>query len=218
MVKSKKNKPKESIGNQFINFIKPYTQNEVTLNVEQTFNMTHYYIDDGKGHKGNGVHGHSVPTVSLKNGFFLYAAVSFEHDHNPKDDIFEGITLQFFNENELLFRAELNRLTNKQVVDNPLPHPQPHWHFNVSLNTKRKETVIQGSDFVEFNKQANRFNNNILKQDTLSDMHFTMNYDDAYLKEDFDKVWTKDKITYWIIKTLDTTFRELDFMKIKLGI
>ncbi len=150
----------------------------------------------------------------LNNGFCFYGSISYKHQPK-KDDLLEGISLQFFFEEKLLFRAELNR-KEENAFNDDIEHPQPHWHFHILLERPYQKGNPQ-SDFNIFVQKETQFEQSIKKEVALSEMHFPMDFNNAYLGSiDFDQKWNEDKIKDWINMTTQSIMKELDFIKVKL--
>ena len=172
------------------------------------------FLSDNYNRKGISAHGKEVPVVLLNNGFCFYGSISYKHQPK-KDDLLEGISLQFFFEEKLLFRAELNR-KKENTFNDDIEHPQPHWHFHILLERPYQKGNLK-SDFNFFVQKETQFEQSIKKEVALSEMHFPMDFNNAYLGSmDFDQKWNEDKIKDWINMTTQSIMNELDFIKVKL--
>lgn len=81
------------------------------------------YHEDGPSYMIQSSHGQrEKPVVLLNNHYLFQCDISFQPGKNKNTYIFVGISLQFYDDKGLLFRAEWD---NKKG----LTHPQPHWHF-----------------------------------------------------------------------------------------
>lgn len=178
---------------------------------------TKYFLRDDLGLRRTGAHGGEVPVIELKNGFYLYASISYKHVPKQADQL-DGISLQYFYEMLLLFRAEINRTENLDDDASFVQHPQPHWHFHILLDRPYQKEKTN-FNFKEFAQRENTFESSLKKEKTLSDMHFPMNIQDAYLGvKDFDKTRDDSNIKKWLNKTSESVMRELDFIKSKLNL
>lgn len=127
-----------------LDIIRPYLKYEGVFIKNETLNIS-YSLTYTKGNWNTriGSHRQSVPIVELNNGFYLHCSISFKEDKKKK--ILKGISLQFFDEHRLLFRAEWD---NRDFLeDKDKPHAQPHWHFDAKGEIKKAQTAKTFTDF-----------------------------------------------------------------------
>lgn len=148
--------------------------------------------------------GGSVNVVTLRNGFFLYMDMAFEH--NKKRSL-QAISLHFYDETDLMLRAdwsyqEYNRGT----------HAQPHWHMGprVLRNDVQQDVVRTFADFGgNFNTFQAESENVSMGIDT-SRMHLFMAYDGN--DGDFLDFQNEDLLKKWLshtLKYMDVQLRSL---------
>ena len=206
----------KSNNRSLINYLKilysPFSANQLIEDEIMEQKSTIYYLHDGSGRKRTGAHGGEVPVFDLNNGFSMYASVSYKHGRVK--NTFDGVSLQFFYKMLLLFRAELSHPNKEETVD----HPQPHWHFHVLLDRPYQKEKVQ-SNFNVFVKQQKQFEISLTKEQSLSDMHFLMNYQQPYFEStEFDKTWDESNVKAWLKNTSTSILKELEFIKDKLHI
>lgn len=81
--------------------------------------------------------------VYLINHYLFQCDISFNPGKSKNTYVFAGISLQFYDNKGLLFRAEWD---NK----NELIHPQPHWHFgSKQLFQEREAEIASSNGFME---------------------------------------------------------------------
>ena len=79
------------------------------------------------------------PAVRLTNHYLFQCDISFNTGKSKNSYVFAGISLQYYDNKGLLFRAEWD---NKK----DLIHPQPHWHFGSKQLFQERGIEITPSD------------------------------------------------------------------------
>lgn len=155
-------------------------------------------------------HDRLVPVVKLRSGFYIYASMSFDSGFKSRKHEFSDLSMHFFDDCSLLFRAEI---ANPKFHHQESWHPQPHWH----IPGKRKEDVekqqdsfkefvidsdISFSDYVDGANEAVKFD--------YGRLHLAMNYCKLDL-ESFDD----STIRTWIKQCLKSINDEFSFLAAK---
>ncbi len=126
------------------NILKEYTlSKEVRISSDES-DPCRYFLQ-GKGlvlKKGS--HQQLLPTIILKNGYYLYFGITFQlvDISKPKTGfLIKGVSLQIFYKDSLLFRAEWDNKSEDET-----DHPQPHWHIEpiAAFDGKEISTEIKG--------------------------------------------------------------------------
>lgn len=156
------------------------------------------------------IHDRLVPVVKLRNGFYIYASMSFDSDIKSRKRELSNLSMHFFDDSSLLFRAEI---TNPKFHHQEIGHPQPHWH--VAGNRKKvvekqqdsfkdfvEDSDISFSDFVDDANEEAKFD--------YSRLHLAMNYCNLDLLS-FDE----STIRTWIKQCLKTINDEFSFLSTK---
>lgn len=154
-----------------------------------------------------GAHGKYVPIVAIREGFNLYASIGYTNMGKKKKLVVSNVSFQVFDRERLLFRAEWAEEPKKDM-----PHPQPHWHFHPysqSDTTEEKqperfeETLQSGfMNTLDEEEKTDRID--------IADMHLAMDYNIA--SDSYEKTWDETRVQEWAYKTIDTLFKELDFV------
>lgn len=83
------------------------------------------------------------PAVLLSNHYLFQCDISFNTGKSKNSYVFDCISLQFYDNKGILFRAEWDT-----KID--LTHPQPHWHFgSKQLFQKREDEIAPSNGFEE---------------------------------------------------------------------
>ena len=152
-----------------------------------------------------GAHGKYVPIVTIREGFNLYASIGYTN--MGKKPVVSNVSFQVFDTERLLFRAEWTEEPKKDMT-----HPQPHWHFHPYSQSGMKQEK-QPEKFEEALKSG--FKNTLDREEEkdridIADMHLTMDYNIA--SDSYEKPWDETRVQEWAYKTIDTIFKELDFV------
>ena len=155
------------------------------------------------------VHERHVPVVRLNNGFFIYAAISYDVEVKSRKKELSSISMHFFDDASLLFRAEL---ANPKFHKEEIGHPQPHWHLagtNIKSVNQHQEGFMayvgannSFADFVGEEMEEPKYD--------YSRLHFTMDYNHQLL-ESFDEASVRE----WTRQCLKAVDRELTFLSTK---
>lgn len=154
-----------------------------------------------------GTHDKYVPIIAIREGFNLYASIGYTINGKQKKPVVSSVSFQVFDMERLLFRAEW---TEEPKED--MPHPQPHWHFHPysqsgakeEKQSKRFEDTLQSGFLNTLDEEEKK------ERIDITDMHLTMDYNIA--SDSYEKVWDETRIQEWAYKTIDTLFKELDFV------
>lgn len=115
------------------------------VNIKPDIDDSSLYILQGElGEFKVGTHEKKVFAIPLKNGIYTHFSISFSLENVSAKRILyylNGVSLQFFADNNLLFRAEWD---NKEVTE----HPQPHWH--IEPNNLLKNRLLEKDTFSFF--------------------------------------------------------------------
>ena len=156
------------------------------------------------------VHDRLVPVVRLKSGFYIYASISFDSEGKSRKREFSNLSMHFFDEKNLLFRAEI---ANPKFHREETGHPQPHWHI---AGNRQKKVEKQQDSFEEFVKETDTSftdfvgSTNDEEKFDYSRIHLAMNYSNLEL-ESFDD----STIRSWIKQCLKTVNDEFAFISTK---
>lgn len=148
-----------------------------------------------------------VPIVPIREGFNLYASVGYTNVGKKNKLVVSSVSFQVFDMERLLLRAEWTEEPKKDM-----PHPQPHWHFHPYSQSGIKQEK-QPEKFEEALKSG--FKNTLDREEEkdridIADMHLTMDYNIA--SDSYEKPWDETRVQEWAYKTIDTIFKELDFV------
>lgn len=154
-----------------------------------------------------GTHETPVPIVPIREGFNLYASVGYTNVGKGNKLVVSSVSFQVFDMERLLLRAEWTEEPKKDM-----PHPQPHWHFHPYSQSGMKQEK-QPEKFEEALKSG--FKNTLDREEEkdridIADMHLTMDYNIA--SDSYEKPWDETRVQEWAYKTIDTIFKELDFV------
>lgn len=154
-----------------------------------------------------GTHETPVPIVPIREGFNLYASVGYTNVGKGNKLVVSSVSFQVFDMERLLLRAEWTEEPRKDM-----PHPQPHWHFHPYSQSGMKQEK-QPEKFEEALKSG--FKNTLDREEEkdridIADMHLTMDYNIA--SDSYEKPWDETRVQEWAYKTIDTIFKELDFV------
>lgn len=154
-----------------------------------------------------GTHETPVPIVPIREGFNLYASVGYTNVGKKNKLVVSSVSFQVFDMERLLLRAEWTEEPKKDM-----PHPQPHWHFHPYSQSGMKQEK-QPEKFEEALKSG--FKNTLDREEEkdridIADMHLTMDYNIA--SDSYEKPWDETRVQEWAYKTIDTIFKELDFV------
>ena len=154
-----------------------------------------------------GSHETPVPIVPIREGFNLYASVGYTNVGKGNKLVVSSVSFQVFDMERLLLRAEWTEEPKKDM-----PHPQPHWHFHPYSQSGMKQEK-QPEKFEEALKSG--FKNTLDREEEkdridIADMHLTMDYNIA--SDSYEKPWDETRVQEWAYKTIDTIFKELDFV------
>jgi len=155
-------------------------------------------------------HDRSVPVVRLKSGFYIYASMSFESDIKSRKREFSNLSMHFFDDSNLLFRAEI---ANPKYHHEETGHPQPHWHI---AGNRKKTVEKQQNSFMEFVKDTDYSFSDYVGDANEEDkfdcsrLHLAMNYCNLELVS-FDET----TIRTWVKQCLKTINDEFSFLSTK---
>lgn len=161
-------------------------------------------------------HGKDTPVVKLCNGFYLSFTIEYKPDGRKLD--FKAVSLQFYDKEALIFRAEWDNWEIKKAesnkVEDIMPHPQPHWHL-AEIKEKKAETKMANTfeehvnqdSFVSF-EQADETKPNKLDY---SRLHFFMKMDEDSSPYYFDLTY-EENFKYWLSETMKHVEMELSYL------
>lgn len=175
-----------------------------------------YSLTPANGYYTTGVssHGHSVPIMRMKNGFYLYYSMTFIRE--KRNTVLKGLSLQFFDECRLLFRAEWDN--NKFTKQNKKPHSQPHWHFDAKGEIKKVQPAETFDDFLRRPQFDESFTpcQEETRQVKLERLHLFMTLENDQLAYTSYKDLTDDRILIqWLSQCLKQVDYELKFISDK---
>ena len=213
---------KESQNNylpKFVQFcwdiIRPYLKYEGKFKKNETLEIA-YSLTNTTGNWSTriGSHGQSVPIVVLNNGFYLHCSISFKEVKREK--ILKGISLQFFDEQRLLFRAEWDNRDFLEGKDKP--HSQPHWHFDAKGEIKKVQTTKTFTDF----QNVSQFDGSLpldqdeFRQIKLERLHLFMTLEDGQKCDTSYKDLTNIiELKQWLSQCMKQVDYELKFISDK---
>lgn len=193
--------------NDFLSEISQYSDFVATMKWDE--NGSYQLISKQPYETRMTVHERQVPVVRLNNGFFIYAAISYDAEAKSRKKEMSSISMHFFDDASLLFRAEL---ANPKFHKEEVGHPQPHWHIagnNIKSATSHQEDFMAyvgaNNSFVDFVSEETE------KQKLdYSRLHFTMDYKHKIL-ESFDDASVRE----WTMQCLKAVDSELTFLSTK---
>lgn len=204
-----------------LSIINKYTKDEVEVAFDEVAPDI-YFIQNKKPQTTfykQSTHKRIVPVVYLKNGFLFHWGIAFKkiYSRMPKNGyIFKGVSMQFFNDNGLLFRAEWD---NKELEENKLNHPQPHWHIEptIMFNDKEidkevKETFDELSNETDFFHYMNESEKECSKIFNYEKFHFAMSakwHENTTL---CNIPLTEENLKKWLDKSLEGINEQLDYI------
>lgn len=198
-----------------LDIIRPYLQSDGIFTKDK-IREARYYLKSTGGYyyTGIGSHGQSVPILKMTNGFFIYCSMVFREVKRKK--VLKGISLQFYDESKLLFRAEWD---NKDFLnDEDAVHSQPHWHLDAKGEIRKGQVA---SSFSEYQAMS-RFENasNMTQEETkhinMGRMHFFMSLETNKVEQVYYQDLTDDKrLTQWLSQCLKFVDYELRFVSTK---
>lgn len=208
MAKSKTtSSPVPRLVNDFFSEIRLYSDFAASMKWDE--NSSYQLISKQPYETRTTVHERQVPVVRLKNGFFIYAAISYDTEAKSRKKELSSISMHFFDDASLLFRAEL---ANPKFHKEEIGHPQPHWHL-AGNNIKSVSSHQEG--FMAFVEEDNSFTDFVGEETEeqkydYSRLHFTMNYNHQIL-ESFDDASVRE----WTRQCLKAVDSELTFLSTK---
>ena len=205
--------------NQFcLEIVKDYLGEDVKFEADiNSSTEKNYHLSPASGNweTRSNAHGKEEPVVRLSCGFYM--AFSIGYKPTGKRTVFKTISLQFFDEEKLLFRAEWDNWEIKQDESSDdediKQHPQPHWHLADNKPSKSEPKAVnsftehvQQSSFSAFNKTEEKKTGY-----DYSRLHFFMRMDGSYSPYYYDltneadfKLWLRETMKY-----VDQEFRYL---------
>lgn len=199
-----------------LDIIRPYLQGDGKFTKDE-IPETRYCLMSTYGNycTGRGSHGQSVPILKMTNGFFIYCSMVFREVNRKK--ILKGISLQFFDESKLLFRAEWDNKDFLNIGD--AVHSQPHWHLDAKGEIKKGQVARTFSEY----QTMSRFDNtsNMTQEETkhinMGRMHFFMSLETNKVEQAYYQDLTDDKrLTQWLSQCLKSVDYELRFISTKV--
>lgn len=177
-----------------------------------------YYLgpSDGNWNLRSNAHGLTVPVVRLQNDFFMSCSICFKPNGQKMD--FKSISLQFYDINKLLFRAEWDNWEIKKAEstedEDIKQHPQPHWHLGDSSGIGVTEDVaqtfqvhIRQSSFKQFVEKSRERE----KRD-LNKLHFFMNIDNSVIQPSYCDLTKEKEFKHWLRETMRSVVQELSYL------
>lgn len=197
-----------------LDIFRHYLQNDGVFNKDESSEEKYTLCDkSGNYESRKNSHGLSVPVVKMKNGFFVYCSIGFKN--NNKQRVLQSISIQFYDQERILFRAEWD---NKAFLrEDQKPHPQPHWHLE-GMGETQKQT--EQSSFADYLKQENFSSSSVPTkknvQLNLSRLHFFMELTDNMQENPCYADLTNEKILKrWLSHCLESINDELIFVSTK---
>lgn len=186
---------------------------DVNSNAEKSYHLS---PASGNWNIRQNAHGVSVPVVIMQNEFFLSCSVSFK----PKGlkMIFKSISLQFFDVEKLLFRAEWDNWEIKKEEsckgEDVKQHPQPHWHLGDSRTVGITENVadtfqtyIRNSSYKQFEAICRERE----KRD-LNKLHFFMKMEEGKTQPEYFDLTYEANFKEWLRETIRSVDTELSYL------
>lgn len=210
MGKKSKNSPRSQVPrlvNDFFDEICRYSDHVASMKWDE--NMSYQLISKQPCVIMQTIHERQVPVSKLYSGFYIYASISFMSEDNKRKQEFSSLSMHFFDDKDLLFRAEL---ANPKYHKEETGHPQPHWHL---VGNRRKVPNSQHESFSEFVDSQQSFSDFVgdISEKPRYDygrIHFTMDYINLEMTS-FDD----NSIREWIKQSLKTINEELVFISTK---
>ncbi len=161
-------------------------------------------------------HGKDEPVVRLNSGFYMSFSIGYKPNGNKIE--FKNISLQFFDIDSLLFRAEWDNWNIKQEDsaehEDVKQHPQPHWHL--ADNKKGRTETKQVNSFSELVEQSS-FSSFSRTEETsqeydYSRLHFFMRMDGSNFPYYYDLTREAD-FKLWLLETMKYVDHEFKSLK-----
>lgn len=195
-----------------LNIIRHYLQDNCIFTKDENPEIVYYLMNTASDNYriGIGSHGQSLPILKMINGFFIYCSMTFKK--SKKKMVLKGISLQFFDENKLLFRAEWDNRDFLKIGSDT--HSQPHWHLDAKIEMKKIQVPKTFSEY----QTLSRFENpssiqNETKNIQMGRMHFFMSLDTNKSEQASYIDLTDDKkLTQWLSQCLNLVDYELRFI------
>lgn len=129
------------------------------------------------------------PAVRLINHYLFQCDISFNTGKSKNSYVFAGISLQFYDNKGLLFRAEWDNKSD-------LTHPQPHWHLGNKQLFQDRENLKTSSD--GFMDSSSSFMPDIESPKPLDyeRLHFAMCMDLVNMKQTID--YSESLLKLWL--------------------
>lgn len=199
-----------------LDIIRPYLQGDGKFTKDEIPETRYCLMSTSDNYyTGRGSYGQFVPILKMTNGFFFYCSMVFREIKRKK--ILKGISLQFFDESKLLFRAEWD---NKDFLNTgDAVHSQPHWHLDAKGEIKKDQVARTFSEFQTMRQFENA--SNTAQEETthinIGRMHFFMSLDtNKKVEQAYYQDLTDDKqLTQWLSQSLKSVDYELRFISKK---
>lgn len=177
-----------------------------------------YYLGTAKGRELTMMNAHSlsVPVVQMKNEFLMACSLTFKKNNRTLD--FKGISMQFFDYQKLLFRAEWDNWELKQeekaTGEDLKLHPQPHWHLadaeGIGITERVSGTFMEHISNFSF-KQFEEKMRERTKRD-LGRLHFFMQMDSTGGNELYLDLTSENTFKRWFSITIKSVNEELNLL------
>lgn len=186
---------------------------DVNSNAEKSYHLS---PASGNWNIRQNAHGVSVPVVMLQNEFFLSCSVSFK----PKGSkmVFKSISLQFFDVEKLLFRAEWDNWEIKKEEsckgEDVKQHPQPHWHLGDSKEVGITENVAGSFQTYIRNSSYKQFEASIREREKrdLNKLHFFMKMEEGKAQPEYFDLTEEANFKEWLRETMRSVDLELSYL------
>ena len=186
---------------------------DINSSVEKSYHLS---PTSGNWNIRQNAHGVSVPVVKLLNDFFLSCSVSFKHQEGSV--IFKSISLQFFDINKLLFRAEWDnweiKKEEKSDEEDIKQHPQPHWHLGESGEVGITEEVADTFQDYIHNSNYRQFEAKIREREKrdLNKLHFFMKMEEGKTQPEYFDLTYEANFKEWLRETIRSVDTELSYL------
>jgi len=197
--------------NQFcLDIVKDYLDEDAKFEADiNSSKEKSYHLSPASGNWATrmNAHGKREPVVRLNNGFYMSFSIGYKPQGNKIE--FKNISLQFFDVDSLLFRAEWDNWNIKREEspeqEDIKKHPQPHWHL--ADNKKGRTDLNPVNSFTELVEQGS-FNSFARTEEKpqeydYSRLHFFMRMDGSNFPYYFDltkeadfKLWLRETMKY----------------------
>lgn len=146
----------------------------------------------------------NIPVVEMRNGYYIYCNFKYVKDVQKK--ILSEMALQFFDEQQLICRAEW---ADKKG------HPQPHWHLAVDKSPDKVTIGKQPDNFFDEIKEGN-YSESLQSKQTMPSLyerlHFYMLGQQSANDELYVDFKTPALLINWFKKTMSSFDKEYRYI------